>query len=384
MKLDRVFLLNLIFIISLVSTSLAQDKFQKSFSLSFESGPLISNGKPWADEIKNSVEYRGVDFKFSWRKISNTYMNHLYRYPTFGFGFTSMLNDFPEIGQPQAFYGFFEIPFSYKNANQKLSFGYFTQIGLGFNLTPYDSIENPLNQYIGSSLNAYIHFGLKGDYQLTDRIVIFSNIGMKHYSNGAMKKPNAGINLVPISLGVKSYLSTISPSPNSRPIYPELEKRWFLNLALYTGFKNYEIGEPNYFRGGLGINYLWEANYKFRLGLGMDFFYAPGMNERYLGQQFSFRDQTSLAVVGSWEWKLTEKLFMPIGLGVYLYRNELNQEVSGIFERIGFRYRLTESLSAGLQIKAHKAKADFFEFTFGYTIPGRVRYQSSKWGSTSH
>jgi hypothetical protein len=45
---------------------------------------------------------------------------------------------------------------------------------------------------------------------------------------------------------------------------------------------------------------------------------------------------------------------------------------------------MTESLSAGVQIKAHKAKADFFEFTIGYTIPGRVRYQNSKYISSPH
>ncbi|MFT7364116.1 MAG: hypothetical protein ACI9UV_002323 [Algoriphagus sp.] len=378
MNVDRILFLSLIFISSIASTSLAQEKFQKSVSLSFESGPLISNGKPWADEVKNSVEYRGIDAKFSWRKISNTHMNHLYRYPTFGVGFTSLLGDFPEIGRPQAFYGFFEMPFLYKSKGQKLSFGYFSQIGLGFNLSPYDSINNPNNQYIGSSLNAYIHFGFRGEYQLSDRILIISDIGMKHYSNGAIKKPNAGINLIPFSLGVKSYLGKVNQTPTTLPVYPDLDKRWFLNIALYTGFKNYEIGDRNYFRGGLGVNYLWEANYKFRLGLGLDLFYAPGMSERNNEEQFSFRDQTSLAVVASWEWKLTEKLFMPVGFGVYLYRNELNQEISVFYERIGFRYRMTEALSAGLQIKAHKAKADFFEFTLGYTILGRVRYQTSK------
>ncbi len=368
----------------MLSISLAQEEFQKSISLSLESGPLISNGKPWADEIKNSVEYRGIDIKFSWRRISNTPMNHLYRYPTFGGGFTSLLGDFPEIGRPQAVYGFFEMPFAIPNPNQKLSFGYFTQIGLGFNLTPYDSINNPSNKYIGSSLNAYIHFGFNGEYKLSDRVLITSSLSLKHYSNGAIKKPNAGINLVPVSIGIKSYLGKISPIPQTRPEYPVLDKRWFLNLALYSGIKNYDIGGADYFRGGVGINYLWEANYKFRLGLGLDFFYAPGMNKRYVGEEFSFKDQTSLAVVGSWEWKLTDKLFMPIGFGVYFYRNELNQESSGIYERIGFRYRLSEQLSAGVQIKAHKAKADFFEFTMGYTIPSRVRYQSSKWVSNSH
>lgn len=378
MKIDRFFILSLILTNAFVSISLAQDKFQKSISISLESGPLISNGKPWADEIRNSVEYRGIDAKLGWRKITNTYMNHLYRYPTFGVGFTSFLNDFPEIGKPQAFYGFFEMPFSHNSKGQKFSFGYFSEIGLGFNLTPYDSIDNPLNQYIGSSLNAFIHFGFKGEYQLSDRLLIVSKIGMKHYSNGAMKKPNSGINLVPFSLGIKSYLGKVTQTSDITPIYPDLDKRWFLNVALYTGFKNYEIGQPNFFRGGLGVNYLWEATYKFRLGLGLDLFYAPGMSERNNGEQFTFRDQTSLAVVASLEWKLTNRLFMPVGFGVYLYRNELNQEVSGFYERIGFRYRIREQLSAGVQIKAHKAKADFFEFTLGYTIPGKIKYQTSK------
>lgn len=384
MNLGRLIFLYLVFMTSLSSIGWTQVKFQKSFSLSLETGPMISNGKPWADEIKNTVEYRGIDMKLSWRNATNSYMSHLYRYPTFGLGFTSLLGDFPEIGRPQAFYGFFEIPFTYPSSNRNFSLGYFTQIGLGFNLTPYDSIRNPLNQYIGSSLNAYIHFGFGGTYQLSDRVSLVSTIGLKHYSNGSIRKPNAGINLVPISLGIKSHLGKINPIPSNRPDYPALDKRWFFNLALYTGFKNYEIGERNYFRGGLGLNYLWEANYKFRLGLGLDLFYAPGMAERNGGEQFSFRDQTSLAIVGSWEWKLTERLFMPIGFGVYLYRNELNQEVSGFYERIGFRYRLTESLSAGLQIKAHKAKADFFEFTLGYTIPGRVRFHSNKWTTNPH
>jgi len=38
---------------------------------------------------------------------------------------------------------------------------------------------------------------------------------------------------------------------------------------------------------------------------------------------------------------------------------------------VGARYRFDNNMSAGMQIKAHKAKADFFEFTLGYTIPGK-------------
>ncbi|MDG1277892.1 MAG: acyloxyacyl hydrolase [Algoriphagus sp.] len=371
------------FIISLFLACLslnanAQAKFQKSLSVSFETGPLISNGKVWADEIKNSVAYRGIDVRLGWRNLSNNYVNHLHRYPTFGLGFTSSVYYFPEIGRSQAFYGFFEIPFSHKGNQKKFQMGYFLQIGIGYNLNPYDSISNPLNQYIGSNLNAFIHFGIKADYRISDRVQFFASGGLKHYSNGSTKKPNAGINLAPVAIGIRTNFGEIQKIPSETPFYPDLEKRGFWNFALYTGFKNYDIGKSAYFRGGLGFNYLWELNYKFRIGLGTDLFYASGMADRFPEGDFNFKDKTSVAIVASGEWKLTDKLFMPMGVGIYLYRNEANQEVSGFYERIGFRYRFMDQFSAGLQIKAHKAKADFFEFTLGYTIPGKVKYTTSK------
>ncbi len=378
MNSGRVFILICLKIAALNSFTFAQSKFQKSLKISFETGPLISNGKVWADEIKDVVDYRGLDIQFGWRNLGPNYYNHLYRYPTFGIGFTSSVNYFPEIGRPQAFYGFFQIPFSFRLNHQKYNLGYFSQIGIGYNLNPYDSIMNPRNQYIGSNLNAYVHFGIYANYKLSDRYTFFSSVGIKHYSNGSTKKPNAGINLVPVSIGIRTNLGPTIKIPTTRPDYPPLAKRGFWNFALYTGYKNYEIGESTYFRGGFGFNYLWEASYKFRFGAGLDLFYAEGMNHRFPNSEFSFKDRTSLAVVASGEWKLTPRLFMPMGLGFYLYRNSTNQEISAYYERIGFRYRLLNQFSAGLQIKAHKAKADFFEFTLAYTIPGKVKYTALK------
>lgn len=355
----------------------AQVRYQKYLDISYETGPLISNGKEWADELIDLVDYRGLDARIGWRKIDNSYYNHLYRYPVYGLGYTSALPYYPEIGRPQAIYVFAEFPLSYRGLERKFSLDYFGQIGLGFNLNPYDPDLNPINQFIGSQLNAYIHLGFKANYQITDRFTLFSSIGLKHYSNGATRRPNAGINLVPLTLGVRTRLGKDLGAGRfaTEPYYPDLKKRGFWNIAMYMGSKNYEIGDPAYFRGGIGVNYLWEADYKYRLGLGMDLFVAPGMAQRFPGAEFGVADQLSLAVVGSWEWKLSERVYVPIGLGVYLKYNRLNQE-SWFYERVGVRYRFRNHVFAGLQIKAHKAKADFFEFTVGYTIPGKVRYTS--------
>ena len=368
-------LVKLLFFLSLVlfwNSVLAQDpKFQKVIGFSYETGPLLSNGTDWGDEIKDAVDYRAIDFKLGWKKISNTPYNFLYRYPTLGFGFNSALKNYQEIGRPQAIYGFMEIPFSVKGLQRKFSFGYFTQLGMGFNLTPYDSVSNPTNKYIGSQVNAYINMGLSSSFRLSERTDLMATFGLKHYSNGATKKPNAGINLFPLNISMRMKLGELFPIPPNAPDIPKKDRKTFWNFALYTGMKNYEIGDPAYFRGGIGVNYLLEPVYKYRLGIGLDLFWAQGMELRYPEQDFSFKDQTSLAVVGSWEWQITERLYVPIGLGVYLYRNELNQEITWFYERIGARYRIGNHMFAGMQIKAHKAKADFFEFTLGYTVPGK-------------
>lgn len=371
--MDRLFKIGFLVILFFTTEILfAQEKkFQKTISLSYETGPMLSNGTDWGDEVKNAIDYKALDFQLGWRKISNSKFNYLYRYPTLGIGFNTTIPYYTEIGRPQALYGFMEIPFSISAQRNRVSFGYFMQLGVGFNLKPYDPTVNPNNQYIGSKVNCYIQMGVNSTVRISERVDFQASLGLKHYSNGATKRPNAGINLFPLNMGLNVKLGDIKPIPTEAPVIEEKGLRSFWNIALYTGMKNYEIGDPAYFRGGLGVNYLLEPTYKYRLGIGLDFFWAQGMEKRFPEGDFSFKDQTSLAVVGSWEWQLTERLYVPIGLGAYLYRNELNQEITWFYERIGARYRFDNNMFAGMQIKAHKAKADFFEFTFGYTILGK-------------
>ncbi|NVJ86067.1 MAG: acyloxyacyl hydrolase [Algoriphagus sp.] len=366
-KASHIFTFCLILFLSF-GQAFCQKEYRKVVEFSLESGPLISNGQPWADQIKNLVSYHAVDLRFGWRMNPNSFYSQLYRYPVFGVGISTTLPYQSEIGRPQGVYWFFDIPFKVFEEDKKLNFSYFGHLGLGFNLNPYDSIENPLNRYIGSELNSYIHFGLKANYSLSKQMKIFSMIGLKHFSNGSTKKPNAGINLLPVSVGLrynfdKGDTKTIQITEN-----PKAWETGYWNTALYLGKKNYEVGGASYFRGGAGISYLWDKSYKYRYGVGMDVFFAPGLTDRSDISQATLWDQLSIAAVGAWEWKLTERLFVPIGLGFYLHRNPENQEFTWFYERVGLRYHLTQQFYSGIQIKAHKLKADFFEFTVGYSF----------------
>ena len=371
MRLQIVPVLVLIFFGFISLESQAQSK--KFIEFSYDQGPIIGNNKDWADELIDKIAYSAVDVRFGWRSSKNTYYNYINRYPSYGFGFTSAVNYYSEIGRPMGIYAFGEFPFGKNDFSRKLNFSYFAQIGLGYNMNPYDAETNEINGFVSTSLNAHIHFGLKAAYKFSNTFSAFTSIGTKHYSNGSIKKPNAGINFVPIAIGLRVNIDKEEFNPGSKPDFPPLEKRGFWNIAAYTGLKSYEIGEKAYFRGGLGVDYLWELSYKYRGGIGIDWFYGSGGSERFPGENVTFNDVNSFAVVGSWQWKLTQNLYMPIALGIYLNKAHFNQETTSFYERIGVRYRMNNNIFAGVQIKAHKAKADFFEFTLGYSIPGKIR-----------
>ncbi|AMQ56859.1 acyloxyacyl hydrolase [Algoriphagus sanaruensis] len=355
------------FCLTLTNAS-AQRKYEHFLSLLYESGPMLSNGTDWGDEVKNAVEYKALDFRLGWKKINTDTYSYLYRNPRFGLGLNFTIPYFEEIGQPYAIYGFMDVPFSRVNLPKRFQTGYFSQFGVGFNVNPYNPNKNPVNQYLGSKINAFVHLGFWAKYPISPSVDFQASLGLKHLSNGASKKPNAGINLVPFSVGVKYRLGSQSEIQSDKFEIPEFKPSSHWNFALYSGMKNYELGAPVYFRGGLGVNYLIQPSYKYRVGLGMDLFYAQGLYSRFPDLKSTFKNQTSLGLVASWEWQLTENLYVPIGFGAYLYRQEHNQEVTWYYERIGLRYRFSNQLFLGLQIKAHRASADFFEFTLGYTI----------------
>ncbi|WP_425638373.1 acyloxyacyl hydrolase [Algoriphagus yeomjeoni] len=356
----------------------ANGQSKKFIEFSYDQGPIIGNNKDWADELIERIDYKGFDVRFGWRSRENNHYNYINRFPSYGVGFTSALNYHSEIGRPLGIYAFGDVPFGKINFDRKLNFSFYTQIGLGLNMNPYDAETNSINGFVGSAVNAHIHFGLKASYNISNSFNVFTSVGTKHYSNGSIKKPNSGINFIPIALGIQVQLDQEEFQPGPKPDFPPLEKRFYWDIAAYTGLKSYEIGEKAYFRGGLGLNYLWELSYKYRVGLGVDWFYGAGAKQRFPSENVRFTDVNSFAIVGSWEWKLTEKLYMPIAIGVYLDKAALNQETASFYERIGVRYRMNQNLFAGVQIKAHKAKADFFEFTLGYTIPGKVIKTTSR------
>jgi hypothetical protein len=336
-------------------------KFVKYLDIRFENGAMLGNGTEIGDQLIDATYYNGTDIRLGFRKADpNDVYSNVYRRPYLGVGYYSSTFHNEAIGRPNALFFFLTMPFTFEG-NKKLSFSYSGAFGLAYNFNAYDSVNNPLNIFLGSQNNCYVDLSFLMNYRFNDNIAMTGSLGFKHFSNGSFRQPNFGINMIPVTLGV-SYRLNDQKVLLEKTHIPDYKPHGLWNITLSAGSKHYSPQEErNYLKMGLNVNYLRQINYKYRLGLGMDFFYAAEAEKRNT-------DSFSTAVVGTWEWVITKKIYIPIGLAFYLNRNPANDEVEKYYERVGIRYRFNNYMHTGLTIKAHGGRADYFEWSVGYTI----------------
>ncbi len=342
-------------------------RYTHSLQFAVENGVIVSNGSQKSNQLIDRSYYNGLDVKFGWTKkdTDNTY-NQVYRFPTLGLGWYSSTFHNSDVGKPNALYFYFVMPLHFEET-RKWTGSYIGAFGFSYDFNPFDETINPSNILIGSYRNCYIHVGYNLNFNFNNKFAAYGSVGFKHFSNGAVKLPNKGINLIPFGLGVKYRFSDQSLPKPEVPLETFIRhNQW--NVMMAAGYKNYELRGSSYFKSTLGFNYLRQMSYKYRVGLGMDFFYSDGAEIRNKSDESDFSKSVSYAVVGSWEWVINRIIYVPIGVGYYLQRNLENGEEEPYYGRIGMRFRISDHYNLGITIKAHGGHADYFEWTFAYTF----------------
>lgn len=310
--------------------------------------------------------YNAVDFRFGWRSRRNGLYTTIYRHPTFGFGFYAATFNRPEIGTPYALYGFVDFPFW--NKKDRWQWIYSMAMGLSYNFNPYDREKNPLNTLIGSRQNAYIHFHSRVNHKINDRLSLSMGLGFTHFSNGAYKLPNVGLNKGSLLVGIQ-YRTSKEKAFTPNHTLPAYNRKIQTDIYWSNGVKNFRPGGAIYWKTGFGMNRTWSIDHRYRLGLGADIFYRTGASNPSFGGN-GLENAWSYGAYVAWEWVITEKLFMPLNVGTYFHHYMENGTRHRLYERIGLRYRINRQLYAGVSIKAHLVAADFTEWTIGYR-PGK-------------
>lgn len=315
-------------------------------------------------------------FEFSLHR--NTYGEHrwevLHNYPSIGFTFyhSGFGNDSisAELGKVFALYPFINFPIT-PGESSRLSFK--LGVGVSYLTNKFDPKDNYHNYAIGSHLNAAINLSIEYRQRIFDRLHWVTSAGLTHFSNGATRAPNMGINIFSVATGLSWYLAPPKAHIDKRLrpknyLFEFDGKRHFITDYQYTmGLKDMsqQYGTHSYyFVHDLAANFMLQISERDRLGIGVEMVYDNSDKitkpewDIYLKPGFLLTYETVL-----------DRVSFIFNLGM---RNNapLNSPIFGMlfYQKVAARYYFIDGLYATLAFTTYDIKADFISIGIGYQI----------------
>lgn len=294
-----------------------------------------------------------------------------YGYPLIGLNFWySGMGGFSEIGSAFALYPSINFPL-FKNDYNSLNFK--VGLGLGYLTNKYDRINNYKNFAIGSHFNIAASLFLEYRKKVSQMVTLTAGFGLTHFSNGSMKTPNYGLNIITATVGVSSYLTT----PNryqSRKILPELytyefDGRKYLSIEFATAFAvkdmNQQYGK-SYLVYAVFANIMARVSYKSKIGVGLDLT-NDGSDKLILERRYVTVERNSqLSKLGA---SLAYELVMDrmsVLFNAGLYFKGLDRSEGDNYQRFTLKYLVTRRVFANMVLSTHLGKAEYVGFGLGY------------------
>ena len=326
--------------------------------------------------------FQTFSLKFSTQTTGDKLWQQLYKYPNWGIGVSVIdFHNPEEIGVPLAFYGFFNASFK---RWQKVSFNYEMGFGATFNWKSFNPVNNKYNIAIGAGVSFQIDAGLNLQYNLTNRIELVSGFSLTHYSNGALKKPNFGINTIAPEVGL-IYNFYDRPAFHKQEVPIFIKKNEWL-FSAFGGAKNVIFDSVNIdirekYEGvffpvfGISTTYNRQISYKSKIGAGMTFSYDGSVNAQIAVDNNELdpvdspmSDKIQISIYPSYELVI-DKLSVIIQPAFYIYRKSFKDQSPVFHQRIGIKYHISDNIFAGITLRDYSFHvSDFIEWTLGYRI----------------
>jgi hypothetical protein len=294
----------------------------------------------------------------------NKSWHHHYNFPSWGISVLYYAFPNPALGNAHAVFPYLYLPL---NKSQRINLNFIAGAGGAYLTNAYDRVENHKNIAMSTRLNVALRLGFEGQYRISPRLSANTGVYITHFSNGALKLPNLGINVFSAHVGMAYHFG---PLVNRERVFEEWRYASGLSYSLFGGFgmKKVQVGQQN-FNPAFSLQFLAEKRIsrKVSLGLGADLNFNTS---RQL--QYEMRGPTE-EVVSPLRAGLGGSAIYHFGqmqivsqLGVYV----LDQfSMDGmIYNRFGLRHYIGKNILANLTLRSHFGKADHVEAGFVYVF----------------
>ena len=304
----------------------------------------------------------GIQVDFGWHLTGDKAYNYCNCYPRLGLSLYYWDFRNPTIlGKGINLIGFVE-PFI--KAYKKLSFSIRPGIGVAYLNNPYHEISNPDNLCYSTAFSYVLLLNGTMNIRISNHLIFNFAFNYNHISNGGVKMPNKGLNYPSLSIGLDFSSKPLNFQKKKQTSKISFDKKIKKHIGLFIGFKGISEDDNLYFVKGIfgklssqigrssslagGIELLVDGAEKQKDNL----YASVNKNAQYMG-----------SVLAGYEY-LLGRFALSIDLGLYFYNTSRRTDI--IYQRYGMTYKISRKIFTGINLKAYRHVADFFDIRFGY------------------
>lgn len=386
---------NFLFVIFIYFVSRAQAQINNNLSYTFSVGEgyvlptndFLNGENKDNKKITNITNLslkltKQVDYSEPWHCLYNDFR--------YGIGlYHGFFNYSDNLGNPFALYVFAGFsPYKHKNFTLK------NELALGFSgVWDYYSKDNRQNIAVSLPIEAYIHWTLEGSWRINNMWQAGVGISFTHFSNGALVKPNRGINIISPTLNV-----VYTPKPIERcnlNFTDNFHKNWYFDIGFWAGAHavNFDYTKEDGSRDtvqnsypvwGEQIKFMVDVNPKCEFGVGVEYSINDATwktdathYKTHAYEKLDIWDKTNIGVFFSFHYNVNNFSVL-IEPGFVL--RQKHGYTPKAYQRLGLRYYAYKGWFLQMALKAYNFHvADYIEWGLGYRF-GRFKKTENLYG----
>ena len=262
----------------------SKEPLQKYVELKYHYGKFA---RKTTNDVKTIVDnpYNAFNLRIGIQSNGNRQeWDQIYGFPKYGIGFYKVWFYGKELGSPQALYLFFK-PSLYRN--NYINWNTEISVGVAFGFNKYNPKTNKQQKVIGSSINSYFNLGTELLFKINKRFDFAFGGDLTHFSNGAVRTPNIGVNLFGLT---SSIIYNFNNNTDNNFERVKLNKTKLSDYKKYSNIQAVAIAGgktttnsiydgATYFASSLSLDYAYKYSRLTKIGFGLDGFYESALRK---------------------------------------------------------------------------------------------------------